>query len=498
MILINPSYNREKKLGGFSRYVPVSVPIGIGYIAGYLISNNKKAKILDEEILSISDDILEEAVKDIEPPYIFGVSCLTAGIARGHELAETIKTKYPDSKVVFGGVHPTVLAEEVLKDTNIDIVVRGEAEEIVEVLYERIKNNQDYSDLKGISFRKDGQIVNNEREKLPDLQRMPRFPYHLFESYSDKYELGFIASSRGCPFSCIFCSQRSISGRKYRFFPSEIVIESIDELIHRYKRTYITFVDDSFLMNKRRVKQLCEMIMERGLHKEGVFDCQARGDTVDEDILRALKEAGFRTIHFGIETASERLMKLIEKKETVQQVVEGVQLAKKLGFQVSGTFILGLPTETEEERKAAYKLAKKLSLDYVRFNNATPYPGTELYEIAVKEKRFNPGDNWENLNACGTLVQSPFKPAPLAYVPLTVSEDELRNQVLKYNLFYSFRPQSIYKILKEKVGPAGWLALPDRWYLRIGEWVYLTRFGFRILCSFGKIFLYDVMTLFRK
>ena len=498
MILINPSYNRQQKLGGFSRYVPVSVPIGIGYIAGYLLSKNKKAKILDEEIFPVSDSVLDEAVKGVEAPYIFGVSCLTAGITRGHELAETIKRKYPGSKVVFGGMHPTVLTEETLKDSNIDIVVRGEAEEIMDVLYERIKNDQDYSDLKGISFRKDGQVVNTEREKLPDLERMPKFPYHLFEPYSDKYELGFIASSRGCPFSCIFCSQRSISGRKFRFFPSEIIIESIDELIHRYKRTYITFADDSFLMNKRRVKHLCEMIMERGFHKKGVFDCQARGDTVDEDILRILKEAGFRTIHFGIETASERLMKLINKKETVQQVVEGIQLSKKLGFQVSGTFILGLPSETEEERQAAYKLAKDLSLDYVRFNNATPYPGTELYEIALQEKRFNPGDNWENLNACGTLVQSPFRPTPLAYVPSTASEDELRNQILKYNLFYSFRPQSIYKILREKVGPAGWLTLPNRWYLKIGEWVYLTRFGFRLTCSFAKVFLHDIRAVFKR
>ncbi len=127
------------------------------------------------------------------------------------------------------------------------------------------------------------------------------------------------------------------------------------------------------------------MIRKKGFHKKVIFDCQARGDTVDEEILKALRESGFRTIHFGIETASERLMKLIDKKETVQQVIEGINLTKKFGFQVSGTFILGLPTETKEERKAAYKLAKELSLNYVRFNNATPYPGTRLYEIAVEE-----------------------------------------------------------------------------------------------------------------
>lgn len=492
MILINPAYNRKQKLGGFSRYVPLSVPIGIGYLAGYLIKHNKKVKIIDEEIGRVSEEALDEYTKGIERPYIFGLSCLTAGIDRANELASIIKKRYPGSKVIFGGIHPTVLPKEVLEDRNVDIVVRSEGEETLNLLYERLKNNNDYSDIKGISFRKDGFIIHNENAPLPDLEKIPKFPYNLFERHSDRYELGFIASSRGCPYDCIFCSQRSISGKNYRFFPSEMVIDSMDELINRHRRPFITFVDDSFLMNKNRVIQLCEMIQKRGLHKKAIFDCQARGDTADEGILKILKESGFRTINFGIETASERLMKLINKRETVQQIKDGIRLAKKIGFQASGTFILGLPTETKEERKAAYRLAKELSLDYVRFNNATPYPGTELYEIAKNENRLNPGNKWENLNACGTFVESPFRKNTLAYVPLTTSEKELRYDILEYNLFYSFRLRSIYKILKEKIGPAGWLSLPEKWYCKPEEWFYLIKFGVKILFSFTNLFLYRI------
>lgn len=498
MLLINCGYNRREKLGGFSRYVPLGIPIGIGYLAGYLIEHNKTVRIIDEEIIRVSDNILDQYVKGIEYPYIFGLSCLTAGIGRAHELASIIKRKYSDSKVILGGMHPTVLPGDVLKDKNIDIVVRGEGEEILNLLYERIKNNEDYSNLKGISFRKDDFIVHNERAQLPDLEKMPRFPYHLFEKYSDTYELGIIASSRGCPYNCMFCSQRSISGKKYRFFPSEVITQYIEELIYKYNRPYITFMDDSFLINKKRVIQLCEMMAERNFKKKAIFDCQARGDAIDEKVLKALREAGFRAIHFGIETASERLMKLIDKRETVQQVVEGIKLAKQFGFQVSGTFILGLPTETREERKAAYRLAKELALDYVRFNNATPYPGTRLWKIASEENRLNPGSNWENLNACGTLVELPFKETTLAYVPVTTCEKELRYDILKYNLFYSFRPQSILKILKERIGPGSWLTLPERWYFRLEEWAYLIKFGFIILCSFYKLFLYSIETLFKR
>lgn len=497
MILINPSYKREKKLGGFARYVPLTVPIGIGYLAAYLAAHDNRVRIIDEEIEPISGAVLDKHVEGLKRPYIFGLSCLTAGIGRGHEVAAFIKSKYPDSKIIFGNIHPTVLYEEVLRDPNVDIVVRGEGEEVLNELYTRIKSRKSYADIKGISFRSEESVVSNENAQLPDLNKVPIFPYKLFKQYSEKYALGFIASSRGCPYNCIFCSQRSISGRKYRFFPSQVVINSIDELINEHKQSFITFVDDSFLMNKERVFELCEAIQAKGFHKRAIFDCQARSDTIDERILKALRDSGFRTIHFGIETASERLMELIDKRETVSEIRESVKLAKKMGFQVSGTFILGLPTETREERASSYRLAKELSLDYVRFNNATPYPGTKLYEIAKAEKRLNPGDQWENLNACGTLVESPFKTSALAYVPLTVSEEELRHDILKYNLFYSFRPQSIYKILKERVGPAGWLSLPERWYLKPGEWIYLMKFGFRVLYLFADIFLYTVFNSLR-
>ncbi|MDD5436726.1 MAG: radical SAM protein [Candidatus Omnitrophica bacterium] len=498
MILLNSGCDRVQKLGGFSRYVPIGVPIGIGYLAAYLIKHGKTVKILDGEVNDVTGDVLDRYVKDLSQPYIFGISSLTAGIAKAHRMADLIKRRYPGSKIIFGNMHPTVMTEDVLKDRNIDVVVRGEGEEVLDLLYERMKAKKDHGDIKGISFCKDGRIIHNEAAPLPDLATVPRFPYHLFAEHSGKYDLGFITSSRGCPYNCIFCSQRNISGKRYRYFPPEIVIQDLEELILKHNRSFITFADDSFLTNRERVVKLCDAIKERGFHKKAIFDCQARGDTVDEGILKTLRDTGFRTIHFGIETASERLMKLIDKRETVQEIVDAVKLSKRLGFQVSGTFILGLPTETREERRAAYALAKELSLDYVRFNNATPYPGTRLYEIAKEEGRLTPGKEWENLNACGTLVESPFKTSSLAYVPLTATRGELNNDILKFNLFYSFRLQSVLKILKERIGPAGWLALPERWYLKPGEWSYLIRFGLRILFSFAKVFSYDALAFLRR
>ncbi len=189
-------------------------------------------------------------------------------------------------------------------------------------------------------------------------------------------------------------------------------------------------------------------------------------------MLEYLKKANFSGICFGIETASERLMEILKKSETVQDNIKGIKLAKKHGFKVSGTFILGLPTETREERLQAYDLAKELDLDYVRFNNATPYPGTELYEIAKKEGRLNAGPAWENLNAVGTLVGVTSE---LPYVPTTCTERELISDIFWCNAFYSLRPVRVLKLFYAGItDTGGWFTFKERWYLKKEGWKNLT------------------------
>jgi radical SAM superfamily enzyme YgiQ (UPF0313 family) len=486
MILINP---KSTKFGIFERYIPLSVPIGIGYLAGYLLQHNKTVGIIDEHIRPILKEALEDAIKVFSPPYIFGISCLTASINRGLEIAKLIKSIYPESKVILGGIHPTVLPNEVLQDSNVDFIVKKEGEEIINELYEVIKNKSDYSKIKGISFKINAQIVHNPPADLPDLSKLPQFPYHFFEKHIDRYNFGFIASSRGCPYDCIFCSQRIISGRQYRYIPTEIVINEIELLINKYEQRHITFVDDNFTANRQRIIDLTEAMIKKGFYKKASFDCQTRADVIDDEILILLKKAGFRLIDFGLETASERLMVLLNKRETVRQNIDGVKLAKKYGFGVAGTFIFGLPTETKEERLSAYNMAKDLDLDYVRFNNATPYPGTKLYEIAKAENRLYIAENWTNLNACASLVQDPSIEARLPYTPTTCNEETLRKDIIKANLFFSLRPNRVLKLLIKRIGPAGWFYLPPKWYLKAEEWFYLTQFGLKLLKSLVRIYI---------
>lgn len=481
MLLINPKFEKGGKCTYFSKWVPVTFPVGIASLALYLLNRKKQAKIIDENIEPITADNIQQIVEGLSKPYIFGISCVTANIMRAYELAKLIEETYPDAFVILGGIHPTVLPEEALNTGNVDIVVRREGEETLNQLYERIKAGKDYFDVDGISYKqKDGQIKHNKNAKLiEDLNELAPFPYYLFEKHIQHYGLGFIMASRGCPYECIFCSARCISGKKYRCVKPEKVIEQLDILINKYKLSYVYFIDDNLVVNKSWTKQLCDMMYEKGYYKHVKFSCSLRSDGVDDEILEYLKKAGFVLLNMGIESVSNRLLKLIKKGETIEQHTKAAMLIRKHGMRVGGTFILGLPTETKEERQANYKWAKKY-MDLARFNNPAPYPGTELYEIAKKEGRLNLGEHYENLNPVAALVENPTLP----YVPTTCTEEELRRDVIRFNYGFMLRPTKIWLLLFE--GSPLWFSLPPKWYLHPTQWKDIFVLGCKISSNLAK------------
>lgn len=501
MILISAQSkgSRAEKLSAFARYASFSVPVGIGTLAAYLIERGHKVELWDEAINNLNAEDIKGLMYDSQQPHLFGISCLTASISRDYEIAKMIKEVSPKSVVIFGGIHPTVFPEDVLNTGEglVDFVITKEGEIPLEALYRAIKEKKDYKQINGLSFRENGKIIHNSALPGPDMDSLPPFPYHLLEKHSDKYDFGFVLGSRGCPYDCIFCSQRSISDRRFTYRSPDKVVDDIELLVHKYGQRLITFIDDNMLTDKTRIKNLCELIVKRGLHKKAAFQGQLRGDAVDESILKSLKSANFVTLDFGLETASERLMVIINKKETVEQNINALKLAKKYNFNLIGTFILGLPTETKEERLQAYRLARQY-LDYVRFNNATPYPGTKLYEMARNENRLNVGKDWENLNACGTFAEDFFRNRPLACVPLDTSEVELKRDILKCNLLFSCRWKTVFNLLTNKREASGWFRMPPYWFLHLKEWFYLTRLISKIVSSWLKLFIFIFISSFKK
>ena len=453
MILINSSPKSALKI--FQPFLPIFVPVGVGFLISALKQSGIEAQFIDEQI---DDDVLNKIKKmteKLEKPYIFGFSVLTAAYKSALELSRKLKEIYPDSIVIFGGIHPTAEPDDVLEYDHIDIVVRGEGEQILPELYKCIKSGISYKKLKSISYKEDNNIIHNERaEIIRDLDKMPAFPYEVF---ADKnYDLGFIMSSRGCPYKCIFCSNRITTDKGYRYRCAKSIVNELELLHNKFGQKYALFLDDNFLVNKKRIYELIDAIKVRDLHNKMTFNFQARGDNVDEEILRDLYSAGFRSIFFGIETASNEILKTIKKGETIEQIIDAVNISKKIGFHVSATFIFALPGESHKDRMKWVELSHELNLDMVRFNNATPYPGTELYEMAKKEGRIFIKGVYENFNSVSTFIENPFDKIPFSYVPSGETETEIRKDILFSYLSFYFNFNRLKQIFTRPDQGVGW------------------------------------------
>ncbi|MBI2061765.1 MAG: B12-binding domain-containing radical SAM protein, partial [Nitrospirae bacterium] len=422
MILINSSPKDAAKV--FQRFLPISVPIGVGFLISALERAGIRAACLDEQVEDHVLDRVAEHVKTMEKPYIFGFSVLTAALKNAVILSKQLRQLYPDSKIVFGGIHPTALPDEVLAYDHIDAVIRREGERPLAEFYRHVKAGTDISSIDGLSYKKNGAIIHNKMSPaMKDLSAEPPFPYHLFTN--KRYDLGFIMSSRGCPYDCIFCSNRITTGKKYRYRPADILVQELEELYTKYGKRSVTFLDDNFLVSKPRIYRLINEIRAKGLHEKMNFTFQARGDNADEKLMRDLFDVGFHSVFFGMETANPEMMKTIKKRETVEDCVNAVQIARKIGYHVSATFIYALPGDTHKDRMDCVTLSNDLKIDLVRYNNATPYPGTELYEIAKCQGRLFIQGIYENFISTSTFTESPFKPVPFSYVPPGNTEEEI-------------------------------------------------------------------------
>lgn len=449
------------QLGLFKRFVPRSIPIGLGIIAGFLEENGISVKFVDQDLIKLDLSKIREIMEKCNRPRIAGISVMTANIANGAKIAEMIKLVDRKSTVILGGIHTTVMPDEVLEDKNVDFIIKGEGEYPMLELVKQIKSGKvNPAVLENVGYREDGKnVYTKSASKMVDINKIPMFPYHMFDP-SD-YNLGFILTSRGCPFDCIFCSQRAITQRMYRYVESERVIEELDFLVNKMKQPNVTFFDDYFTGHKKRVFELCEMIKKRGLHKKASFGAQTRGDSIDKELLETMLSANFNGLMFGVETASERLMKLINKNETVQENIDAIRLAKQLGFGVEATFIFGFPTETFQDRLDAFMIAVETGLDKARFNNVTPYPGTQLYEMVLSEIKKAP--MWANFSAANAVTAGIIKDFHLPYTPENTTEAELEGTILLANLLFYFNLKKLKNLFNPgQKGSGKWFELPAK------------------------------------
>jgi radical SAM superfamily enzyme YgiQ (UPF0313 family) len=448
ILLILPYFSEKRHYGSMSSVAPSLLPVSLVYLAGYLERENYDVRIFDGQVETMNEATIRQSLLEFKPD-IVGITCMTPMVAETHLVAKVVKAYNPDLFVVVGGIHPSVLPDDVISDPNIDVIVRGEGEISFHELLKSYRDG-DLLQVPGITFIDNGEIKHTDTPPLlDDLDTLPLPARHLvnYEGYHQVPDAVFaeplreILTSRGCPFRCIFCSARLMSGYKYRYHSPERVLEEVDLLVNKYRAKQIAVLDDNFVVDRQRTMEICEGLMRRGYHKKVVWTTAARADQVDLELLKTMKKAGFALVSFGVETGVPRLMEMIQKGETMAQIAQAVDFSHQAGLKVRGTLILGLPTETIEDSKTTIQWAKDLKLDFAKFSLATPYPGTVLFDLAIKQGMVV--NDWSHFSS-----MSGFADYDPVYVPEGRNGQELAQlQKTAMRQFY-MRPRQIVSLLK--------------------------------------------------
>jgi radical SAM superfamily enzyme YgiQ (UPF0313 family) len=405
VLLLNPGWMSRE--GNIWKKISGSMPpLGLAYIASYLEKNSIKVSIIDIQAEKLPDTALIGAAPG--NPGFIGITATTMTVKSALETASLCRAKFPGAKIVFGGVHPTIMPEDVLKSGDVDYAIRGEGERpFLELI-----NGMDPRSIEGLSYKKDGGFIHNPvGPVISDLDSLPFPAYHLLPvknyipalgSYKRLPAISLI-TTRGCPGKCTFCLGSYLGG-KVRMHSTKYIIGEIKMLIRDYGIREISFYDDTFTAYKNKVREFCRVII--GEKIDITWSCFARVDFVDEETLRLMKKSGCHQIMYGIESGCEDILENIKKKTSLSKAVEIVALTKKIGIECRAAFMLGNPGETRQTMETTLAFAKKLDPDIALFNITTPYPGTEMYEWADKNGYLKTKD-WSRYDLSNAVMELP-------------------------------------------------------------------------------------------
>ena len=386
-----------------SEQVATYPPIGLAYIAAVLRENGIDVGIVDAKSLNLSHKGVAEDIAKEAPDFV-GITAFTSVLRSALDLCKEIKELSPTTKVVVGGPHIHSEHEEVIKEDFIDFCVRKEGEYTMLELVDAVSNGADLEKVRGLTFKKGNEIiVTPDRPFTEDLNSLPfpardLLPNHVYKAESENGLVTFtaVSASRGCPFKCRFCAVPQIWPNQRRRSP-ENVLDELEDIYQKYNIDFVRFTDEVFTLNHNWVGDICRGMIERGLNKKIGWSCDSRVDTVSQDLLKEMKQAGCEIIFYGIEFGNQRILHFSGKKTTLPQIHEAVLLTKEAGISPHANFMLGYPTETRETIEDTIVLARTVGVDSATFTIVTPFPATRLYDYC-KENNLLKTLNWEEYN----------------------------------------------------------------------------------------------------
>jgi radical SAM superfamily enzyme YgiQ (UPF0313 family) len=397
ILLINPTIREWAK--------PNVLPLGLGYIASVLRSSGHEVDLMDINAYRWTPNQVEEKIKEADFDLV-GIGAIVTVYKYVKWLIATLKKHHPTKKIMVGGSVGTSIPRIILEKTEADIVCIGEGEVTVAELVEALQNGRDLSGVDGIWFKgADGEIHRNKnRSPIKNLDSIPMPAWDLFPmdiylknpvgapnrnkwldgSPDDNSILSInLSGTRGCPYRCIYC-YHDFMGQGYRHRSAENIIKEIRVIHEKYGVEYFHFTDDEFCLKKDFIYDFCKAVKAE-FGGQITWGCAGRVNLMTEDLVATMVDAGCILIAYGIESGSQKMLDAMKKAVTVEQAKEAIRLTQKYLGWADCSFMIGLPGENLETVQETVDFCKELDLTPEVIFFATPYPGTELYKMALAQ-----------------------------------------------------------------------------------------------------------------
>jgi len=397
-MLINPPYPIIESL---------TMPLGLLYLAARMEQAGHEVYLEDLQLCRSPLTRLEAALRQHKPA-LAGITSFSLNLSAASKILQKVKRLSPDTITVWGGPHVSFDDQDILRRHPwVDVVVRGEGEETLVEVVDRVQQRKNLDGVLGITWRgKEGNIQTNlARPFREDLDQLPRPAWHLlklsrYRAFGDGASL---MTSRGCPHRCVFCVGRKMIGAKGRFRKPQAVVDEMEALARLGFRR-IRIEDDLFTFRKERALDICREIDRRRLSIR--WRAYSRVDTIDAELLEWMKKTGCERLLYGAESGSPEILKKIRKGITPEQTRRAVEMTREAGIGVLASFVLGLPGETPQTLRQTLEFAESLQVPY-SLNLLTPYVGTEVREKAEEWGIQVHSDDWGHYGQGDPLTSTP-------------------------------------------------------------------------------------------
>jgi len=365
--------------------------LGIGYLVSSLRNYFNK---IDFDF-KIVDSNIEDEISNFKPDLI-GITSVSQNYNYVKSYAKFAKSK--NIPIIVGGVHISLLPQSLSSDMNVGCIGEGEKTilELFSVFLDKGKFlNEDLANIEGIVYMRDGRlIINSPRKRIGNMDEITFPDRDMLEINRHSY----MFTSRGCPYNCVFCAS-SRFWDKVRFFSAEYVIKEIEELIDKYNVKLISFFDDLFIADKRRLEEIVSLIKEKGIDQKVKFTCSARANLITDEVANLLKEMKVSAVGLGLESGCDKTLKYLKGGNiSIENNIEAVNILKNHKIAANASFVIGSPQESKEDILETYNFIKNNPVSLFDVYVLTPYPGTNIWQYALRKNLVSNDMDWSKLN----------------------------------------------------------------------------------------------------